>query len=86
MTYECAGCGAAVENRESATLWMTTPLGLSTLRACPSQECARLAIERAPAGWRLRPGNLPPFRDADERVAHVAAREARRLQSVEPTG
>lgn len=58
-TYACAACGELLDGADTATLWMNTPYGLSTLRSCRTQECARAASVSRP-GWKLRKGNRPP--------------------------
>lgn len=78
-TYPCSNpdCGKILEDAESATLWMNSDLGLTTLRSCRNQECAKKAVLAAEAmGWKLRKGNLPPMKP-EEREAYLAKRASR---------
>lgn len=77
--YPCANpdCSKVLESADSATLWMNTEFGLSTLRCCRNQDCAKRAVDeaRVSRGWRLQKGNVPPMK-ADEREEFLARRAA----------
>ena len=60
MLTECAYCMKPLEPEEVGTIWCDTPLGMTTLKTCKTQECGKGALAARP-GWKMRKDNQPPM-------------------------
>lgn len=61
--YDCRGCGVPLAEGEEGNVWVQTPIGMTCLKVCRTQECGRAAIQAS--GGRMLPGNHPPIGDKE---------------------
>lgn len=70
MADMCAHCGRALEREEVGTIWCSTPLGMTTLKTCKTQECGKGALAVRPE-WAMLKGNKPPESKAEKSRKHA---------------
>jgi hypothetical protein len=47
LPVECRACGAELQPEDAVAMWVTTPLGLTNLKACPGP-CESIAVQSYP--------------------------------------